>query len=370
MSLLALRVGVLLVVPVTLAAQQSSGSSLDISSSRMRFADSIDASAVSLTPAFRSSGSRGSFSGLGTYSQLSGWWSASGLADATVILARTRFLSAEAEGIAGGSQHSDGGRTGQLLGLGRLHLASPARGIWVGGGGGNTWDGAWRAVVQGDAGAWIASDASSLAVRLSPTMVDDTIRYADTFLAARHETFPWELSVTLGARSGDRIPTLPANRNVWGSVGAVFWMARSAGLVAGAGTYPVDFTQGFPGGRFVTFGLRFRSGTNAAPAPAARAARGAEAVRAFQARRTAGSSHSIRIFAPEARSVELTGDFTEWRAVPLRSDGRGWWTATFAIPNGIHELNVRVNGGDWLVPPGLTSAKDEFGVVTGVLVVR
>jgi hypothetical protein len=33
-------------------------------------------------------------------------------------------------------------------------------------------------------------------------------------------------------------------------------------------------------------------------------------------------------------------------------------------------MNVRVDGGGWLAPPGLTTVVDEFGGVVGILVIE
>src|SRR6185436_20917645 len=65
-----------------------------------------------------------------------------------------------------------------------------------------------------------------------------------------------ELVASLGMRSGQRIPTVGGGGKAWGSVGATYWLTSRVGLVAGAGTYPVDLTQGFPGGRFATLSVR------------------------------------------------------------------------------------------------------------------
>ena len=51
----------------------------------------------------------------------------------------------------------------------------------------------------------------------------------------------------------------------------------------------------------------------------------------------------------------------------VRESG-GWWTTTIRMPAGRYEMNVRVNGGRWIVPPGLEASKDEFGGAVGILV--
>jgi hypothetical protein len=64
------------------------------------------------------------------------------------------------------------------------------------------------------------------------------------------------------------------------------------------------------------------------------------------------------------------GDFTDWQPVPLEKKGRNEWRAVIPIPNGTHRMNLRVNQGDWGVPPGIPVLDDDFGGVVGVLIVE
>ena len=356
----------LLVVPGMIAAQQPA-LTLDLGTSRMRFADSVSATAVSVSPAVDVSGARGALRAFGTFSKLSGAWSNSGSMAASLTSPSLGLLSGEIEGTAGGSAHSDGGRTGQLMGSARLHVAAAERGLWIGVGAGRTWDGAWRGLRQGSAGAWLISGFNAISASLSPTQVADTIRYADAVLGFLHARERWELGASVATRSGSRIPNLPANTSTWGNVGGVVWLSGRAGIAASAGTYPVDFAQGYPGGRFMTLSVRMRSLPSRAPAVPGRREIGD--VRSFSATRVSAGRYRITVRAPAASSVDISGDFTSWEPVALTSDGRGSWSAVVAIPDGVHEVNLRVDRGSWGVPPGLPSREDEFGAVSGVLVV-
>jgi hypothetical protein len=40
------------------------------------------------------------------------------------------------------------------------------------------------------------------------------------------------------------------------------------------------------------------------------------------------------------------------------------------IAPGVHRVNIRVDGGAWRPPPGLSVVRDEFGGEVGLLVVR
>jgi len=338
----------------------------------MRFADSVDVTAISISPWFRIAGDRAVLSGAGTFSQLDDGSSNYGTLDGSLFSGRRGFAYVELEGIAGGSAHSDGTRTGQTLALGRLHVASRSRGLWFGGGAGRTWSGAWRNVIQGDAGAWLVAAHGLYSLSASPTVVDDTIKYTDAFVSGHRELPDWDLDASLGGRVGAQLPTLPANRRIWGNVGATRWVTPTLGIVASVGSYPVDFTQGFPGGQFASIGVRLRSSplralVTRAPLPDPPPNR--DPVRSFQVRRVSGTTHRVRVFAPTARSVDVTGDFTNWSPVALVADAAGWWTTTAEIHDGTHEITVRVNRGAWLVPPGLMPLKDEFGGTVGLLVV-
>jgi hypothetical protein len=252
-----------------------------------------------------------------------------------------------------------------------MHVDALSRGAWLGAGAGEALDIQWRSVRQADVGAWVASDSASLVVSVAPTMVDDTIRYADANVAAHRDFGTWALDGTLGARGGNQLPSLPANHKVWGSVGATYWLSDRVGIVASGGTYPVDFTQGFPGGRFLSLAVRLRSRfelTHIAVEPPLPTAE----VRSFSVARAAdgGGRQRVRMFAPNAHSVDIMGDFTQWTPLSLASDARGWWSVTLPIENGTHEVNVRVDGGPWLAPPGLATHEDEFGGIVALLVVR
>lgn len=332
----------------------------------MRFADSIDAIAVSLTPTWRVSHGRTSFDATATASHLDGAWSNSALLDGSWTTRTHRRVSGEIEGVAGGSAHSDGARTGQFMAFGRAHVSGQSRGAWLGAGLGAAWDVAWRDVVQADAGAWLSTSGADHVGRLRPTIVDDSIRYTDFELVSHLAFGRWQLDASFGARAGDPIPTLPANHRAWGSASAELQLTPRVGLVVSAGSYPVDFTQGYPGGRYLSFAVRFRApGSGEIPARAQSDA----VVRDFRPEIVSPGRYRLRVLAPAATLVELAGDFTQWRPVRLEPERGGWWFTILTIAPGTHEAAVRVDGGTWRAPPGLTGITDEFGGQSGVLIV-
>jgi hypothetical protein len=210
-------------------------------------------------------------------------------------------------------------------------------------------------------------------------MVSDSIKYADS-----QGSFSWtreavDLSGVLGFRVGDQLTTLGGHTRGWGNVSVVYRMTPRFGFVAAGGSYPVDPTQGFPGGRFVSLSLRVTRGPSSAPPPAsdrspelqARDA-GSESspvLTGFSAKRERGGALTLQVNAPGARAVEISGDFTNWTPLQLVRSETGWWAVTLPIARGNYQMNVRVDGGRWVVPPGLLSMVDEFGGVVGLLVV-
>jgi len=96
----------------------------------------------------------------------------------------------------------------------------------------------------------------------------------------------------------------------------------------------------------------------------------APAVAGFTVKRVDDDLVTIRVDAPNGRVVEISGDFTNWAPLQLVSAGGGWWSTTLPIKSGKYQMNLRVDGGPWIVPPGLLSMVDEFGGTVGLLVIE
>jgi len=90
----------------------------------------------------------------------------------------------------------------------------------------------------------------------------------------------------------------------------------------------------------------------------------------FTVTTTSGRTRLIRVHAPNAMSVEISGDFTLWQPVAMSRSSGGWWTLQRNLAAGSYEVNVRADGGEWLAPPGLPALRDEFGGVVGVLTIN
>ena len=364
------------------AAAQGVVSTLDVGGATLRYGDSVSATAVTVSPTIRADWTRATLAASGTASQLgAGGWSMQGAVDASLFTLADGPLVGELAGRTGGSAHQDGTRTGQTLAVGRAHVMATRAGFWGGLGVGQSWDGtAWHAVRLAEAGAWAHVGVVTALAAVTPTAVQDTLRYTDAMLSLRFDLARTELGASAGLRSGRRLPALGGGARSWAGASATVWVAPSVGLVAAAGTYPVDLTQGFPGGRYATLSVRVGSrgaGRGAHAADRGAAERGHPSappsadrrILSFHVESGRGDRRALRVHAPEANAVEVCGDFTAWQTAALARGDDGWWTVTLPISRGAHQLNVRVDGGPWVVPPGLDPLADEFGGTVGLFVV-
>lgn len=178
--------------------------------------------------------------------------------------------------------------------------------------------------------------------------------------------------LTLRLRAGQRLDGEPSGTRRWLSGEADVPVPRASrfGLVLAGGARPDRADLGQPGGRFVELGLRLdlHAPRPASPPPAPappRAATGA----ATTVAPLAPGHYRIRLILPGARGVELKGDVTDWAVVALRRavHDDDVWEATVHKPAGVYHINIRVDDGDWMVPPGLPVVSDRFGGVTGLL---
>lgn len=354
-------------------------SSVDLSGTNVWYADTIRSGGASVNPSLRIDWSRATLSGAASVSRL-----AEGQLSTQAVIAPSVFspslgpFALELAGSLGGSTHADGSRTGQGIGLLRGYAIGGSAGAWLGGGVGRTWDGViWRNVRQGDAGAWLQHARMTTLATVAPVVVQDTIRYTDVQASWRYPVGAYELGATAGVRAGATGAAVGGSSRTWASVSAVAWFARGLAIVASGGSYPVDFTQGYPGGHFVSVALRIasRDGHPAVRAetahsdPLAASVATPAAATSFEVRAT-GAAQELRVDAPAARSVEINADFTQWQSLALQRGSDGWWSTTRPIAPGTYQINLRLDGGAWLAPPGLLTTRDEFGGIVGILTIR
>jgi hypothetical protein len=119
----------------------------------------------------------------------------------------------------------------------------------------------------------------------------------------------------------------------------------------------------------IDLGLGFNTAILSSRPSGAPTARTAES-RASFALSTAGPGRvRITIRVASARSLEFASDCTGWNPVEMTRTGDGW-AVEVAATRGVHQANIRVDGGKWIAPPGLSSADDEFAGEVGIFVVE
>jgi hypothetical protein len=358
---------------------QTIESSVDAGAMALRYADTVSTGAAVVSPRLIIGWGSGFADAAATLSQFTtGGWSAQGILSASRFFPTSRAFYAELAGLAGGSTHNDGTRTGEIVANGRLHFPLGRTELFFGAGGGRTWDGiGWRSLLLTEAGASIGSAARNALLTVSPTVVNDSIHYTDLQTSLSWTTSRADLGALIGIRFGDQLTTLSENEKSWASVSAVGHINRRFAVALSGGSYPIDPTQGFPGGRFLAVALRIKTGGRGRALAAtqqieAPGTAGEAVVSSFSATRNPQGTVTFTVTAPGAERVEISGDFTNWTPLLMAASpaGPGQWVAHLPVAPGNYQMNLRVNGGRWVAPPGTLSMLDEFGGTVGLLVVQ
>lgn len=374
-----LLAGLLLVgaAPSGAALAQEAVAALALGAVSVRFADQPSFAAFTLSPTLAVRSARASVHIGGTLAQVADGLSQQGTAALALFTpVSARGWMGEAGGAIGGSSFPDGATTAQGLASARLHWLGRTFAGWVGGGAGAMYDGArWRSVRQSEIGLSVPWEVTQLSLVASPSVTDDTLSYTDFLGLLSTAVGPLDLAASLGGRSGAELPIAGGDQRVWGGVTVTAWLALRLSLVLGAGTYPVDVTQGFPAGQYLSASLRVgtpRAVRAAAAATTRRVRRTARAtgLRAAALRRVSADEVELRVRAPQAVRVEVTGDLTRWVPVALVRGSDGVWWGRFPSTAAALELMIRLDGGRWLVPPGADEVTDEFGGRSGRVLIR
>lgn len=278
---------------------------------------------------------------------------------------------------------------------GRLHTRGEVTGAWLGAGLGGVGTGTRTAALTrleggirsgvGPAGfrVWLAR--TSFGVRpgvggsFGSVADEDTsgaggkqvVEYTDLGTRAALAFSRYEVGATLVRRWGSAALGSNTLRSVAWEVNAVWWVRSSVGLVASVGHSLPELSLALPGARYRSLGVRLALG--APPRGGARSGGGAPPVTAAAAgtsRLVLATPHRLAILGPAADRAEVMGDFTDWHPRPLVRAGQRRWVLDTTLSRGVHQLNVRFDGGEWMVPVGTVAIDDGFGGEVGIFVVR
>lgn len=202
------------------------------------------------------------------------------------------------------------------------------------------------------------------------TITDSTRRSGLQRWAETQAAVAWEGQlVSVDLAMGGRLASRGVPSGAWASANLAVRLSAPLSLVLGAGNstggrFALDAEH-----RYVTLGFRIspsltRAATEVHPlAPAS-------AVSPLAIEAVGEGRYRLALRAPRASRVEISGDFTGWKPVTLEPGSDGRWTLTMPLAAGTHRLNVRIDGGSWIVPPGLTTMNDDFAGEVGLVVIE
>lgn len=346
---------------------------LEAGGARVRYSDTVSLTAGTLSASASAFTPSTSASALVAASTARSGWTMFGSAQGSWLTPARGMLRGELHGSGSFSTYEQGSGAGQLLGGARLHFTRASAGAWLGVAAGSVKDPiGWRSSSAGEVGAWLQLSRAVVQAVVLPVRIAGGVRYTDVEGTVRLDNSSVELAGVVGARSG--ISGYDEGASAWASVNATAWVSRAVGITAGVGSYPTDPGQDIPAATYVSLGVRFspgsarRASTVLPPDVLSAAVRDAPPTMTVSG--GAGGRRTVSYYAPAARSVEIMGDFTDWTPVPMSSSRRaGTWSVALPVSAGVHQVNVRVDGGEWVVPGGLTAVRDEFGGAVGMLLV-
>lgn len=282
-------------------------------------------------------------------------------------------------GVAGATfSLRSAGRGGNGNGFMRNHYVRDQWGAWLGGAGGVTVrDGRRRRSIAGDLGAWTRWRFLYASASLSRQNSDDfSLLFASGGTAApftsSYEVEDWQ--VVLQARRGPHELTASwtDRHSVAGSslavdafsLGGTLQINEHVAFLTSAGRQLADPVRGLPQADIITASVRVSVGSR--PLPVMERATIADA--AYLPRPGGGGTLVVRIEAHDSLAVEVAGDFSDWKPLPLVREG-AYWVARVPLPPGKYHVGVRANLGLWRAPRNLARVRDDFGGESGLIVI-
>ncbi len=313
-------------------------------------------------------------------------------------LTYTRDSLAAAQGVAAfafpwlGSEHlrTDVGAAGATFSLrsagrggngnvfARQHYVRDQWGTWLGAASAiSSRDGTRSRAFAGDLGAWTRwrflygsasySRSSSTdrpllitsGATVSPFAIGYEIEDAQLVLEARNG--PHQIGVSWVTRrlvaGGDL-----SERALLASVSVQ--MTDRVSVLLGAGKQLFDPLRGLPSADLVTAALRVSLGPKTLPVMQRSALSQATVTRLAGG----GGRLEVRVLASDTVHVEVAGDFSDWKPLPLEREG-SFWVARAELPRGKYHVGVRLRQGSWRAPRNLARVRDDYGGDSGLVVI-
>jgi hypothetical protein len=348
---------------------------IDAGASLVRYDGFLLSSAAAVTPTFEWYGRRAALSARGTYLRFeSGNRSVQGSVVGWLFAHPSKDWRIETSATAGASSYAEFANFWHLLGEFRLRRDTERGGLWMAATGGQTAFGSGqevRPVFAASVTALQRRSALVLSLSAGRAFVGDT-QYSDIGMTARGQYHKIELEMLVAAR----VLSEGAGHGVYGEGSGSLPLSDQWSVVISGGRYPSDPIRGNIAGRYLSAALRFRiqpSTRTIAPLPVHRSGAngGDDPPPSTQLTLARQSSNAVRLVlqTPPASQVEIAGDFTDWRPVTMTPASGGRWEVVLPITSGVHQINLRLDGGPWTVPGGTTRLAGDYGDEVGTFVV-
>ncbi len=290
-------------------------------------------------------------------------WAAQGSGTGSLLFAPAGTVSPfrlELVGVASGTLHSGGLRTGATRGEVRLHLAGTHAGAWLGGvvtTGGTSTGGGLLTGLGPSLGVWGSYDRVRGSTTFTPLRIAGYwFPRWDAQVAITRG--PLDLTGYAGWRQGAAGSGIPSE--TWAGASASWWLTDRLALTLTGGSYPAAILQGLPSGQYLTVGIRIATHRPSVP-------RVRRIGRPVYEIRSGGATLHFHVL--HATEVAIVGDWTGWRPIPLRKGGHGSWILEVAPGSGVYEFNLVVDGKRWIVPEGVPKVDNGYGGQSGLLIV-
>lgn len=352
--------------------------------------------AFSLTPDVRYNGRLVDFAAHGS-AWLAGndWQFADGDASATFTSPTRKHVSVQFLANASRAYYDAVNQNDQVEARARVHLIfSQKGGMWLESGVARPWRVAVVSSVDvAGAGAWttlgdatitgtltnfsftrIAAADDSTGTLQSCTALADPgsclrqSHFSDVQGSVHWEHAAFEVDAQTGYRFGDATDVTDDSRR-WASATAVVWVSPEMALVVGGGRQPANPARGLPARNYAHLGAMFAAWPAMSSGAVPVEAQGSGISR-FEIAAAGASLQRVQVRVIGVHRVEVMGDFTDWQPVAMVQRGRDLWEALVPIAPGVHQMDVRVDGGKWLPPPGTPTMRDGFSGEVGVLVIQ
>jgi len=193
-------------------------------------------------------------------------------------------------------------------------------------------------------------------------------RFSDLEGTLHWEWSSVEVTAQTGYRFGDSYDVTSDSRR-WSSATATIWLNDRIAFVGGGGRQPALPLRGLPSRTFGMAGLELAYwpiSKGAIPVSLPHAI----LVKSFDVRPGATGTQKIVIHVGGVETVDVMGDFSDWSPLTLVRRGRDLWELSLPLSAGMHRINVRVDGGPWMAPPGLPTVHDSYTGDVGLMLVN